>query len=149
MDLGIVHGRTKRLDRPRPLRAADGERLRVEWDIEDFPGEALIPPLVLQPLLEKLAGKIPSRDLTTDVSSPTQLGWLLPSPFKFARHGQSGMEIAEVMPHLAGCVDDIALIRSMYGEHFNHEPALFQIHSGRTIPGRPSLGSWVDRKSVV
>jgi hypothetical protein len=53
------------------------------------------------------------------------------------------MELAEVMPHLATCVDDIALIRSMYGEHFNHEPALFLMHTGRTIPSRPSMGSWV------
>ncbi|MEO7651481.1 MAG: DUF1501 domain-containing protein [Bryobacteraceae bacterium] len=96
-----------------------------------------------KPALTKYAGTVPSRDLATDVSSPAQAGGLLPSPFKFAKHGQCGMELAEVMPHLAGCVDDIALIRSMYGEHFNHEPALFLMHTGRTIPSRPSIGSWV------
>ena len=53
------------------------------------------------------------------------------------------MEISEALPHLAGCVDDITLIRSMYGEHFNHEPSLYLMHTGRTLPGRPSLGSWV------
>ena len=47
------------------------------------------------------------------------------------------------MPHLAEHVDDIALIRSMHTVHFNHEQALFMIHSGRPIPGRPSMGSWV------
>src|ERR1044071_3185638 len=47
------------------------------------------------------------------------------------------------MPHLADHVDDITLIRSMVTVHPNHEPALFAIHSGRTIPGRPSLGAWV------
>jgi hypothetical protein len=49
----------------------------------------------------------------------------------------------ELLPHLAECVDDIALIRSMYGEHFNHEPALFLMQTGRTLPGRPTFGSWV------
>jgi len=96
-----------------------------------------------KPALEKYSGKIPSRDLQTDVSSPDQAGGLLPSPFKFAKHGQMGMDVSDVMPHLSGCVDDIAFIRSMYGEHFNHEPALFLMQSGRTIPSRPTMGSWV------
>src|SRR5207249_8599310 len=72
-----------------------------------------------------------------------QVGGLLPSPFKFARHGKSGIEVSELLPHLSECVDDISLIRSMHGEHFNHEPALYLMQSGRTLPGRPSLGSWV------
>ena len=53
------------------------------------------------------------------------------------------MEISDLMPHLAGCADDIALIRSMYGEHANHEPALFLMHTGRTVSSRPSMGAWV------
>ncbi len=96
-----------------------------------------------KPALEKYAGKVPSLDLANDITSPAQAGGLLPSPFKFGRHGRCGMHVAEIMPQLAGCVDDIALIRSMYGEHFNHEPALFLMHTGRTIPSRPSLGAWV------
>ncbi|MDC6684961.1 DUF1501 domain-containing protein, partial [Leclercia adecarboxylata] len=93
-----------------------------------------------KPALEKYSGQVPILDLKTDVSSPTQMGGLLPSPFKFNKYGKSGIELAEVMPHVAGCVDDIALIRSMYGEHFNHEPALFLMQSGRTIPSRPTMG---------
>lgn len=96
-----------------------------------------------KPGLQKYAGQIPLLDLKTDVSSPISMGGLLPSPFKFNKHGQCGMELAEVLPHLAKHVDDIAFIRSMFGEHFNHEPALFLMHSGRTIPSRPSMGSWV------
>lgn len=96
-----------------------------------------------KPALEKYAGKIPSLDLKTDVSSPTQAGGLLPSPFKFRKHGQCGMDLTDVMPHIATVVDDIAFVRSVYGEHFNHEPALFLMHSGRTIPSRPSMGAWV------
>ena len=53
------------------------------------------------------------------------------------------MEISDMLPHLPGCADDIALIRSMYGEHANHEPALFLMHTGRTIASRPSMGAWV------
>lgn len=53
------------------------------------------------------------------------------------------MEISDALPHIATCVNDIALIRSMYGEHANHEPALFLMHTGRTIASRPSIGAWV------
>jgi Protein of unknown function (DUF1501) len=48
-----------------------------------------------------------------------------------------------VLPHLGECADDITLIRSMFCEHFNHEPSLYLMHTGRTLPGRPSLGAWV------
>ena len=53
------------------------------------------------------------------------------------------MEVSELLPHFAGVVDDVTLIRSMWGESFNHEPSLYLMHSGRRMPGRPSLGSWV------
>ncbi len=96
-----------------------------------------------KPLLNKYAGSAPSRDLSADITSPIAAGGLLPSPFEFSRHGQSGMEISELLPHLATCADDLAVVRSMYGGHFNHEPALFLMHTGRTISTRPSLGAWV------
>ena len=53
------------------------------------------------------------------------------------------MEVSELLPHLSRCADDVALIRSMYTTHFNHEPALFAMQTGRMMPGRPSLGAWV------
>ena len=96
-----------------------------------------------KPLLEKYAGTVPTQDLKSDITSPTQSGGVLPSPYRFSRHGQSGMVLSELLPHLAGCVDDVALIRSMYGEHFNHEPAIFLMQSGRTVATRPSVGAWV------
>src|SRR2546425_6186214 len=61
-----------------------------------------------KPLLSKYAGKVPSRDLTTDVVTPTENTGILPSPYKFSKHGQSGLEISELLPHTAACVDDIA-----------------------------------------
>ena len=70
-------------------------------------------------------------------------GQLMRSPFTFKQYGKGGAWVSELMPHLAEHVDDIAIIRSMYTVHFNHEQGLFMIHSGRAISGRPSLGSWV------
>ncbi len=96
-----------------------------------------------KPLLKKLAGTAPSRELSFAISNGKDAGTLMPSPYEFKKHGQSGMEISSALPHLSECVDDIALIRSMYGEHANHEPALFLMHSGRTIASRPSVGAWV------
>ena len=96
-----------------------------------------------KPDLAKYAGKTPSRDLTAVVVTPTENVGILPSPYKFAKHGQSGMDFSELLPHTAQHADDIAMIRSMYTETPNHEPALFMMQSGRIIPGRPSLGSWV------
>jgi hypothetical protein len=97
-----------------------------------------------KPTLTRLAGTAPSRELSFAISNGDKPGMLMPGAFEFKRAGKSGMEIAAgVMPHLSTCVDDIALIRSMYGEHANHEPALFLMHSGRTIASRPAIGSWI------
>ena len=96
-----------------------------------------------KPTLKRLAGSAPSRELAFAISNGKDSGTLFPSPYEFKPRGKCGMEISDALPHLAECVDDIALIRSMYGEHANHEPALFLIHTGRTIASRPSIGSWV------
>ncbi len=63
--------------------------------------------------------------------------------FKFAKHGQCGAQIAEVLPHLAKVVDDICLIRSTHTSQFNHAPAQIFFNTGFPQPGRPSIGSWV------
>jgi hypothetical protein len=63
--------------------------------------------------------------------------------FRFTKHGESGAEIAEIMPHLAEVVDDVCLIRSMHTDQFNHAPAQLFINTGAAQPGRPSMGSWV------
>jgi hypothetical protein len=95
-----------------------------------------------KPSLSKYAGQLPRSFLDT-VESVGAAGGLMPSPFKFSKRGKSGMEISELMPHLGECVDDIALVRSMWTTHFNHEPAVFFMHSGSALPGKPSVGSWV------
>ena len=62
--------------------------------------------------------------------------------FKFARHGQSGMELGETLPHLAKVADDIALIKSIHTDQFNHAPAQIFFNTGFSQPGRPCIGSW-------
>jgi hypothetical protein len=64
------------------------------------------------------------------------------SPFKFAKYGQSGLDVCEHYPHLAKLADDLCVIRSMHAESNNHGPALFQMQTGATLSGRPSIGSW-------
>ena len=63
--------------------------------------------------------------------------------WEFARHGRSGTEVSTLFPHVAQCVDDIALIRSMHTSHSNHYNATLAMHTGSFTQSRPSLGSWV------
>lgn len=63
--------------------------------------------------------------------------------FKFAQHGESGSQIAEVLPHLANVVDECAFIRSVHTDQFNHAPAQLLVNTGNGVPGRPSMGSWL------
>jgi hypothetical protein len=63
--------------------------------------------------------------------------------FKFGRFGECGAELSEMLPHLAGVVDDICLIKSVHTDQFNHAPAQIFLNTGFSQPGRPSLGSWV------
>src|SRR6476661_4906395 len=68
---------------------------------------------------------------------------LLSSPWKFSKHGQCGMEVSTLYPHLAECVDDICFVRSFYTDSVVHAPAMYQVHTGRILIGYPSMGSWV------
>jgi len=97
-----------------------------------------------KPELQKRRGQPLSREALakTDLL-PTQMGGLFPSPFSFARHGRFGLWVSELLPHLARQVDHLAVIRSMFTTHPNHERALYKMQSGRTQSGFPCLGSWV------
>jgi hypothetical protein len=66
-----------------------------------------------------------------------------PSIFKFAQHGKNGAWLSELLPHTAGIVEDIAIIKSMHTEAINHDPAITFIQTGSQQPGRPSIGSWM------
>src|SRR4030095_11602882 len=73
----------------------------------------------------------------------TRTGNLLGSPWKFARHGASGIEVGELLPHVAGCVDDLCVIRSMVADNINHSGAALQLCTGAQAFARPSTGSCV------
>jgi hypothetical protein len=93
-----------------------------------------------KPALEKYAGKpLPMENLKTE----RKTGAAFPSPFKFKKYGQSGIEVSELFPHVAENIDDIAVIRSMHADVPNHEPSLLLMNCGEARLVRPSMGSWV------
>jgi len=65
------------------------------------------------------------------------------SSFRFSRHGQTGAEISELLPHLATVADDLAIVRSMHTDEFNHDPAVMFLNTGSRFTGRPALGAWL------
>ncbi len=95
-----------------------------------------------KPSLEQYAGQ----DVPDSIGITTKRkakGKLLPSPFAFKPHGQSGIEVSELFPETASCIDDICVLRSMWTDNPNHEPGLLMMNSGNMQPLRPSLGSWL------
>jgi len=93
-----------------------------------------------KPLLARYAGQpLPRANLRTE----RRTGAAFPSPFRFARHGQSGLEISELFPNVARHADELCVIRSMYADVPNHEPSLMLMNCGEARQVRPSLGSWV------
>ena len=68
---------------------------------------------------------------------------LMACPFRFARHGQSGIPVSELLPRLATCVDDLCVIRSMVADNINHNGACLQMNTGEQAFSRPSMGSWL------
>ncbi len=93
-----------------------------------------------KPELARFSGKAPPSEVADDEK---RTHYLLGSPFRFSRHGESGLEFSEVLPHVAQHADEIAVIRSMYTEHRNHEQAIWMANTGLTVAGRPNIGSWV------
>jgi len=97
-----------------------------------------------KPELAKWDGKLPPGDLLKGYRAAfiNPNSKLLGPKFKFAKHGQSGIELSEILPHLAGVVDDITLVKSMHTDAFNHAPAQILMNTGTTQFGRPSIGAW-------
>ncbi len=93
-----------------------------------------------KPLLTKYHG----RELPMDyLKTERRTGAGFKSPYSFGRHGQSGLEVSEIFPHVADCADDLCVIRSMHADVPNHEPSLMLMNCGEARLVRPSLGSWV------
>ncbi len=97
-----------------------------------------------KPALEKWNGKpVPvyreGDSFFTGETKPTAM----PSPWNFQRHGESGLAISELYPHLSQCADELCVIRSMHADSNNHGPALSQMNTGFILPGYPTMGSWI------
>ncbi len=98
-----------------------------------------------KPQLAKFDGTLPPPELIEGYRaafiSPNSK--LLGPKFKFARHGNSGTELSELLPHLAEVVDDIAIVKGMVTDAFNHAPSQILMNTGSQQFGRPSLGAWL------
>jgi len=66
-----------------------------------------------------------------------------PSIFNFSKHGESGVELTELLPNLGTVADELCVVRSMYTEAINHDPAITFFTTGSQLPGRPSIGAWM------
>lgn len=98
-----------------------------------------------KPELAKWDGQLPPAELLKGYRAAfiNPNSKLLGPKFKFSQHGQSGAELSELLPHLATTVDDIAIVKSMVTDAFNHAPAQILMNTGNQQFGRPSVGSWV------
>ena len=94
-----------------------------------------------KPLLKRDHGKPMPFERPRVVSSETFN--LLKSPWEFKQHGESGIWVSELFPHIAGCVDDLCMINSMYGSNSRHGGALLELHTCSDTFVRPSMGSWI------
>jgi hypothetical protein len=97
-----------------------------------------------KPKLAELDGQLPPASLLEGYRAAfiNPSSKLLGPRFKFAKHGQSGAELSELLPHLAEVVDDIAIVKSLHTDAFNHAPAQIMMNTGSQQFGRPSLGAW-------
>ncbi|MCP4170113.1 MAG: DUF1501 domain-containing protein [Fuerstiella sp.] len=96
-----------------------------------------------KPRLSREDGKPFSMNVDQTTLQFDNMGKTLASPWKFQQHGQSGIDVSELFPHVAGCVDDMAVIRSMTAKFSEHTFANYFLHTGHPIQGRPSMGAWV------
>jgi hypothetical protein len=92
-----------------------------------------------KPALEKYAGQRPE---AVQLRTERKTAGLMPSPFRYRPSGESGVPVSELLPRLAGCIDDICVLRSVHTDNPNHGPALLLMNNGTMIPTRPSMGSW-------
>lgn len=97
-----------------------------------------------KPLLNELNGQARPAEFGEAKYQQIEKGAkLLGTARKFAKHGQSGIDVSDLFPHTARCIDDIAVIRSCLGDRVVHSAAQYELFSGRVMPGSPSMGSWV------
>ena len=127
---------------------ADAKIGKVEDVILDKTGERIMFAVIGRDgaltATEKWDGKLPPPDLLKGYRAAfiNPNSKLLGPKYKFARHGQSGAELSELLPSLATVADDLTIVRSMKTDAFNHAPGQILMSTGSTIFGRPSIGAW-------
>ena len=128
--------------RPRQPHFAPRAKAVIQFCMQGGPSQVdLFDP---KPALEKFHGADAPEEFTKVAPAGRSMkGKVMRSHWKFARHGQSGAWVSELLPHTAKMIDEIAIIRSMYNVHENHEPACYKWQSGEIFPGHPTLGAWV------
>lgn len=98
-------------------------------------------------LMKRFGQEVPKSvypdDRKTTMTSGQKQFVTAPSVFKFKQHGDSGVELTELLPHLGTVADELCVVRSMYTEAINHDPAITYFTTGSQLPGRPSIGSWM------
>jgi len=97
-----------------------------------------------KPRLAAEDGQDPYRKFKVDATQFNNIGKILKSPWAFKQHGESGIWMSELFPHIAQCADDLAIIRSMVSDFPEHTNANYFLHTGLGIQGRPSMGAWVN-----
>src|SRR5262245_50774568 len=141
-DDGLLAGEANPLA-PRPPHFAPKAKACICIYLEGAPSQMdLFDP---KPKLNELHGQKLPEELTKNVRFAfiqTEGAAFLGRPRMFPRHGQCGMELSDFLPHLATCVDDMAFVRSMFTESFNHHPGQIAMNTGVPVMGRPSMGSW-------
>ena len=97
-----------------------------------------------KPMLAKFDGTLPPADLLKGYRAAfiNPNSKLLGPKFKFSKYGQAGTEVSELLPHTAGVVDDLCIVKSMVSDVFNHAPAQLMMNTGSMQFGRPSMGAW-------
>lgn len=100
-------------------------------------------PELTKRLKEELPDSVRMGQRLTGMTSGQKNFPVAPGVFKFEKHGQAGVEYSELLPHIGSMADDICLVRSLYTEAINHDPAVTFLQTGFQIAGRPSIGSWL------
>ncbi len=96
-----------------------------------------------KPLLEKYHGRDPHSVFKVEPTQFNNVGRVMASPWKFRRRGQSGLWVSDLLPHIAECIDDLCVVRSLVSKFPEHTSANYFLHTGSGLQGRPSMGAWV------
>ena len=140
------HGTEGESDLTSPLHAKEphfAARAKSVIFIFAYGGPSQVDLLDYKPELAKWHGKSIPVFNSEDAFNKNTKDTAMMSPYEFKQHGESGLFISELFPHIATCADNLCVINSMHCESNNHAPALFHMNTGFVLAGRPSMGSWV------